>query len=121
MLHGPILRDPPAKAGGYLGETDVTDGCSRPPTGLDFPEEANVANGISRRDFNTRMTAATAGAVLFGKPNLRANDRVVLASIGIRGQGNSLKRGFARLSNVEIKTLVDPDGNLAAERINDAR
>ena len=28
---------------------------------------------------------------------LGANDRVVLASIGIRGQGNALKRGFARL------------------------
>src|SRR5687768_15349297 len=50
-----------------------------------------------------------------------ANDRVVLASIGIRGQGDALKRGFARLSNVEIKTLVDPDANLAPERINDER
>ena len=52
---------------------------------------------------------------------LGANDRVVLASIGIRGQGNSLKRGFARLPNVEIKTLCDIDANLAPERINDAR
>ena len=38
---------------------------------------------------------------------------MVLASVGIRGQGNALKRGFARLTNVEIKTLCDPDGNLA--------
>jgi predicted dehydrogenase len=80
-----------------------------------------VANGITRRDFNTRVTAATAGAVLLGNRILGANDRVVLASIGIRGQGNALKRGFARLSNVEIKTLVDPDANLAPERINDER
>ena len=44
--------------------------------------------------------------------SLGANDRVVLASIGVRGQGNALKRGFARLQNVEIKTLCDIDANL---------
>ena len=43
---------------------------------------------------------------------------VVTASIGIRGQGNALKRGFAKLKNVEIKTLCDIDANLAPERIN---
>jgi predicted dehydrogenase len=46
---------------------------------------------------------------------------VVLASIGVRAQGNALKNGFARLSNVEIKTLCDVDGNLADSRINDPR
>ena len=46
---------------------------------------------------------------------------MVLASIGVRGQGNSLKRGFARLKNVEIKTLCDIDANLADERINDPK
>jgi hypothetical protein len=55
------------------------------------------------------------------RPHPGANDRVVTASIGIRGQGNSLKRGFARLKNVEIKTLCDIDANLAPERINDER
>jgi predicted dehydrogenase len=48
-----------------------------------------------------------------------ANDRLVLASIGVRGQGNSLKRGFAKLKNVEIKTLADVDLNLEPERVND--
>jgi predicted dehydrogenase len=52
---------------------------------------------------------------------LGANDRVVIASVGIRGQGNSLKRGFARLSGVEIKTLADIDANLFDSRVNDAR
>jgi predicted dehydrogenase len=52
---------------------------------------------------------------------LGANDRVVLASIGIRGQGNALKRGFARLDNVEIKTLCDVDANLFAARVQDER
>ncbi len=77
------------------------------------------ADGISRREFGTRLgvaagiavgseffsgTAQAAPAPHVGGRILGANDRVVTASIGIRGQGNSLKRGFARLKNVEIKT-----------------
>jgi len=90
-------------------------------------------NGISRRDFTTRLGAAAAGVVigneLFGSGLqaapyvsgriLGANDRVVTASVGVRGQGNALKRGFAQLKNVEIKTLCDIDANLADSRIND--
>jgi predicted dehydrogenase len=90
-------------------------------------------NGISRRDFTTRVGAAAAGLAVGGEffrpvvhadtrgRILGANDKVVTASIGIRGQGNSLKRGFAQLANVEIKTLCDIDANIAPERINDAR
>ena len=90
---------------------------------------------ISRRAFASRLGAAAvavAGRDLLrpsrvhaapaaGSRAIGANDRLVLASIGIRGQGNALKRGFARLPNVEIKTLCDIDANLAPERINDAR
>ena len=90
-------------------------------------------SGISRRDFTARLGAATAGMAIgseFFKPGLSAasqgrvlgaNDRVVVASIGIRGQGNSVKRGFAQLPNVTVKTLCDIDANLAPERINDTR
>lgn len=90
--------------------------------------------GISRRDFASRLGSAAGIAVggrltagMFGAAPaisqgiIGANDRVVLASVGIRGQGNSLKRGFARLTNVEIKTLADVDANLADSRINDAQ
>jgi predicted dehydrogenase len=97
--------------------------------------DGNGQNGISRRDFTTRLGAAAAGVVVGSEilgsrvgaaPDvsgriLGANDRVVTASIGIRGQGNALKAGFARLKNVEIKTLCDVDANLADSRINDAR
>jgi predicted dehydrogenase len=88
---------------------------------------------ITRRDFGVQIGTAAAGLVASeivrgGTATAAqtrripgANDRVVLASIGIRGQGNALKRGFARLPNVEIKTLCDVDANLAPERINDAR
>ncbi|HKB10405.1 MAG TPA: Gfo/Idh/MocA family oxidoreductase [Vicinamibacterales bacterium] len=92
-------------------------------------------NAVSRREFTTRLGAAAAGVAIGGRvfgagPDdtpraarriLGANDRVVLASIGVRGQGNSLKRGFARLKNVEHKTICDIDANLAAERINDPK
>ena len=90
----------------------------------------NERAGISRREFASRVGLAAAAAVVgptlnaaphVGGRVLGANDKVVTASIGIRGQGNSLKRGFAQLKNVEIKTLCDIDANLAAERINDAR
>jgi predicted dehydrogenase len=90
--------------------------------------------GLSRREFTARLGAAAAGVAVGGdllsasadapkvsRRILGANDRVVVASIGIRGQGNSLKRGFARLKNVEVKTLCDIDANLAPERINDGR
>jgi predicted dehydrogenase len=88
---------------------------------------------ISRRDFGTRLGGVAAAALvtggvgrseasaapLVGSRVIGANDRLVLASVGIRGQGNALKRGFAKLKNVEIKTLCDIDANLAAERVND--
>src|SRR5204862_7309272 len=74
-----------------------------------------------------KVAGAGAASLAVSRPALSysriigANDRVVTASIGIRGQGNSLKRGFAKLANVEIKTLCDIDANLAPERINDER
>src|SRR5689334_2403048 len=67
------------------------------------------------------FTSSAQAAPHVGNRILGANDRVVTASIGVRGQGNSLKRGFARLPNVEIKTLCDIDANLAPSRINDER
>jgi len=80
---------------------------------------------VTRRQFVSRTAATTAGVAVVGSmagPRvLGANDRVVLASIGIRGQGDSLKRGFARLENVVIKTLCDPDANLFPSRVNDRR
>src|SRR5262245_43113612 len=79
-----------------------------------------------RRDFLTKTALGTAGLGLGLTARaqariLGANDRVVVASIGIRGQGNALKRGFARLPGVEIKTLCDVDENLFAERAKDPK
>ncbi len=85
---------------------------------------------ISRREFASRSflaaAAVAAGRAAVPAPKVEhpervigANDKVVLASIGIRGQGNALKQGFARLPNVEIKTLCDIDENLFASRAHD--
>jgi predicted dehydrogenase len=91
---------------------------------------------ITRREFATRVGTAAAGVAIggrhvfgsrenaapyVGRRVMGANDRVVIASLGIRGQGNALKRGFARLKNVEHKYLCDVDENLFAERLHDPR
>ena len=90
---------------------------------------------ISRREFGSQLGVAAgvvAGAKLMGAPVsastarstsriIGANGRVVLASIGVRGRGNSIKRSFAKLENVDIKTLCDIDANLESSRVNDAQ
>src|SRR2546422_9781175 len=104
-------------------------------------EEVTVASkrdeqhGISRREFASRVGAAAASIAIGGQffdsavhatsPSahvsgrvIGANDRVVTASIGIRGQGNSLKRGFAKLKNVEIKTLDRKSTRLLQSRLH---
>src|SRR5207245_8905549 len=89
---------------------------------------------ISRRGCASRSSLAVAGVAAgktvlgaakpetgpaLGARVMGANDRVVVASIGIRGQGDAVKRGFARLPNVEVKTLCDVDENLFASRAQD--
>ena len=90
-------------------------------------------NGITRRDFTSRLGVAAAGvavgATFLGPASgLRRTSAAAssapttgssTASIGIHSQGNALKSGFAQLKNVEIKTLCDVDENLFASRAND--
>ncbi len=91
--------------------------------------DQQTGKGMSRREFASRIgvSAAMVAAGSHLVPSTAraatriqgANDKLVFASIGVRGQGNALKRGFAKLKNVEIKTLADIDLNLEAERVND--
>ena len=92
-LPNPVRRTK-ERLGGHMGSDHKKDG------------------GMSRRDFASRLGAAAAGIAVTGdllggrlqaapavsRRILGANDRVVVASIGIRGQGNALKRGFAKLT-----------------------
>jgi predicted dehydrogenase len=47
---------------------------------------------------------------------LGANDTINMAVIGIRGQGGTHIRNFAKMDKVRVKYLVDIDENLFAER-----
>jgi predicted dehydrogenase len=85
-----------------------------------------VEDNTTRRDFLAQTAAvAAAGAVAGATPaawarpgRVRgANDRVNMAVVGIRSRGNGLAQGFARLENVHVKTLVDPDENLFPDRV----
>ncbi len=88
-------------------------------------------DGMTRRDFTARVGAAAAGLatrrrilprVCPGQTTAASSAPTTAsstASIGVRGQGNALKQGFARLKNVEIKTLCDIDANLEPSRVND--
>lgn len=83
----------------------------------------------SRREFIARTGLATAGVLAAGslasarpRPSvlgnvLGANERINIAAIGIRSRGMYLAENFAKLPNVTIKTLVDIDENLFAERV----
>src|SRR2546422_11226937 len=105
-------------------------------------EEVTVASkrdeqdGISRREFASRVGAAAASIAIGGQffdsavhatsssahvsgRVIGANDRVVTPRIGIRGQGNPPKRGFAKLKKLEIKTPSDHDAKLAPQPIHD--
>ncbi|MHC4646177.1 MAG: Gfo/Idh/MocA family oxidoreductase [Planctomycetota bacterium] len=92
-------------------------------------------NRISRRDFLARTSQTTAG--LFAATALAgcstglqpgpvaagrvigANDRINVAVIGIRGRGNGLTRGFAKIPNVRVKTICDIDENLFPKLVKD--
>jgi predicted dehydrogenase len=87
---------------------------------------------VSRREFLIRGTQTAAGVVAAGslfsctadraaitpapRRVIGANDRINIAAIGIRSRGQQLAQGFAGLPNVFVKTLVDVDENLFAER-----
>jgi predicted dehydrogenase len=61
---------------------------------------------MKRRDF----LSATGSALLTQRAS--ANDKVVIACMGIRGRAGHLLRGFAALPDVEIAMLCDVDSRL---------
>ncbi len=78
---------------------------------------------VTRRSFvkNTAM-GATAGLVMLGTSKqgwANANNRLRVAQIGIRGQGQGHIRALNAAPNVEVATLCDVDENLFAPRIED--
>lgn len=80
-----------------------------------------------RRTFIKKTTLATTGVVLGAssisaksyRNIIGANEKVVLASIGIRGRGKDLLNSFTKMykEGVSVKTLCDVDSNLFSERL----
>jgi predicted dehydrogenase len=69
---------------------------------------------VTRRDF---VKAAAATTILLGTSKTGwagANDRVRIAVMGLNGRGKSHLNGYARLENVDVVTLCDPDSRLFA-------
>ncbi|MCK4872911.1 MAG: Gfo/Idh/MocA family oxidoreductase [Phycisphaerales bacterium] len=94
---------------------------------------SDIDTNTTRRQFIADTSRATAGLVAAGaltacaaptrqtapvpRRVLGANERMNIAVIGIRSRGMQLAKGFAGLPNVHVKTLVDPDENLFADRV----
>jgi len=80
---------------------------------------------LTRRDFITKSTLATAGMGVMSHLHasstqnnpIGANDRINLAVIGIRGRGQSHIQNFGGMKNVHVKTLCDVDEKLYPDRI----
>ncbi len=73
-------------------------------------------NQISRRTFLDQSAKTTIGlsAAMVSANSKRvmgANDRIVLAGIGIGGRNTSLLRGFIKWDEIDIKTLCDANLN----------
>lgn len=94
----------------------------------------NRSKHISRRDFlattGKLSMAAMAGAGVISSgiaqagsaPKSKvigANEQINVAMIGIRSRGRHLSKSFAKIPNVKIKTIVDIDENLYAERVKE--
>src|SRR5580698_4648208 len=70
---------------------------------------------IDRRDF--LKTSAVAAAAFQAKNVLGANDRVRIATIGLRGRGNDHIKSIHATPNVELVAICDIDENVITERL----
>ncbi len=75
---------------------------------------------LTRRQFMQGTATIAAGATLLGTSKqswANANERVRVAVVGIRGQGNGHIRAYAGMPNVEVAALCDIDENLFEDRL----
>src|SRR5215831_9320557 len=79
-------------------------------------------SSLDRRRFLQTSAASLAAlpAVTAAGAAARANDKIVLAVMGVRGRGRDLIRGFGSFDDVEIAYVIDPDANMVAPALNDA-
>ena len=77
---------------------------------------------MNRREFSRIAAAATAGistapVILTGSGWKGANDRINVAVIGIRTQGQGHISEYSNIPNVRVSAICDVDSNLFKERI----
>ena len=74
---------------------------------------------MKRRTFIKTVSAAATVPLLWGtsKSWAGANDRINVAVVGIRGQGQAHIKAYQELENVNVVALCDVDENLFPERI----
>ncbi|HOF20609.1 MAG TPA: Gfo/Idh/MocA family oxidoreductase, partial [Bacteroidales bacterium] len=77
---------------------------------------------MDRREFSKKVVTGSAAMgmsplILTGPGWKGANDRVNVAVLGIRAQGQEHIREYQKLNNVNVAALCDPDSNLFEERV----
>ena len=75
---------------------------------------------MKRRDFN-QTVAGTVSASLIAAPALAqrgANDKIVIAAMGMGGRGTRLASEFEALDNIEVKAVYDVDRTRAESAAN---
>jgi predicted dehydrogenase len=73
---------------------------------------------VSRRSFIQTAAAATVGFSAIGAPAIQAqgaNDKIVLAVMGVNGRGSQLAKLFAGLPNAEVGYICDVDDKAVAK------
>lgn len=80
---------------------------------------------VTRRDFMKRSAKTTAvgvGAITMAHKaaaKTKANSKVRVAVLGLKGRGGSHIGGLGKLDNVELATLVDPDQRFFKGRVKE--
>ncbi|MDA2930334.1 Gfo/Idh/MocA family oxidoreductase [Acidobacteria bacterium AH-259-O06] len=75
---------------------------------------------MNRRRFVQQSSAAATGFLLAGSGEtglVDANDQIIMAVVGIHGQGKSHFRDFSSISGVRVKTVCDVDERLFSEAL----
>src|SRR3954470_372029 len=65
-------------------------------------------------------TSTVAATMMRSSALASPNDRVRVACVGVRGQGQSHIRAYGKMPNVEIAAICDVDESILEKRLQDA-
>jgi predicted dehydrogenase len=90
-------------------------------------DDTSDTSNVDRRDFIKSASATGLGAMMAGAlpSTLRgmgksANDKIVMAVIGLNGRGQVHAQNFSRLKNTEVAYLCDVDSTVLSKAMSDA-